>query len=269
MPQRHLRRIIIPFILAASLTLAAVSPLAAQVKRRAPADPATSAEETRQAERELQQALKDPRLAEENDRFNTQVAEEMLHMRQQMVRDAMNRMNQRSYNSPNHNEDIIRILSDVMAFLVFATFISTAIWFIGRFMENRRWNRVASIQTEMHSRLMEKLSSNQEILAYMETEAGKRFLESSPFDIEIDHKSNPAFPYTRILISAQAGIVVLFVGAALVWLCGQLPDYAQPLLVFGTLGMAMGAGLLISAALSYSLSRHFGLTGQANMRDSQ
>src|SRR5204863_5743803 len=167
------------------------------------------------------------------------------------------RMNNRRFDNSSA-EVYRRMLSDVTIFFVFIILLGALLWLIRTILEQRRWSRVASIQTEIHNKLLEKMSSSQELLAYMETEAGKRFLESSPFEIEA--KSSPAFPYGRILLSAQAGMVTLVVGVALIWLQGQLPDSAQPLLVFGTLGMALGFGLMFSAGLAYSLSRHFGLT---------
>jgi hypothetical protein len=183
------------------------------------------------------------------------------------MRDTMNQMHQRSYGGPSRIDSLRSIMGDVAAFMVFLVFVSGAGWIVKTIMENRRWNRVATIQTEMHSKLLEKMSSSQELLAYMDTEAGKRFLESSPFEIDTKTAS-PAFPYGRVLFSAQAGVVILFVGAALVWLENRLPDDAQPLLVFGTLGMAIGFGLLFSAGVAYSMSKHFGLT-PASQRDNQ
>ena len=46
--------------------------------------------------------------------------------------------------------------------------------------ESRRWNRAFKQQSEVHGRLIDKFTSSQELAAYMETEAGKRFLEASP-----------------------------------------------------------------------------------------
>ncbi len=259
MSKRHL----LSALFAASLTLAAVSPAAAQ-KVGKPVRP--SAEDAQLADQEMRQALADPRLAAENDRFNAQINQEMFQLRQQLIREAVNKMNQRSNGMPNSAESFSRVFGDIAAFMVFVCMLCAVIWLVRTIMENRRWNRVANIQTEMHSKLLEKMSSSQELLAYMDTEAGKRFLESSPF--EIDAKTSPAFPYGRILLSAQAGVVILFVGAAMIWLENQLPDSAQPLLVLGTLGMAVGFGLLFSAGVAYSMSRHFGLT-PASPRDTQ
>jgi hypothetical protein len=260
MHKRRLRSAL-PALLAASLTLAAVVPATAQKFARVP-NPAPTTDEL---VREMHQSETDPRLAVENERFNRQISQEMFQLRESLVRDAMNKMNQRRY-SGGTTEDYRRIMGDVMAFLVFVMALFGTGWLVRTIMENRRWNRVAGIQTEMHSKLLEKMASSQELLAYMDTEAGKRFLESSPFEVE--HKTSPTFPYGRILLSAQAGMVILFVGVALVWLQNQLPDAAQPLLVFGTLGMALGVGLLFSAGLAYSLSKHFGLT-PSSQREAQ
>jgi len=255
------KRHMLSALLAASLTLAAVSPVAAQ-KAAKPTRP--SADDTQLADQELRQALADPRLAAENDRFNAQINQEMFQLRQQLIRDSMNKMQQRSYGgSP---DGFYRFLGEIGGFLVFVILLGAVIWLVRTIMENRRWSRVASIQTEMHTKLLEKMASSQELLAYMDTEAGKRFLESSPFEIET--KTTPSFPVGRILFAAQAGIVILFVGAALIWLENQMPDSAQPLLVLGTLGMAIGFGLLISAGVAYSVSKHFGLT-PASQREPQ
>jgi hypothetical protein len=191
----------------------------------------------------------------------------MFHLRQQLEREVMNRMQQRGYSggSPN-TEEVRRVMGDVMAFCVFLLLLCAVVWLVRTIMENRRWNRVANIQTEMHTKLLEKMASSQELLAYMDTEAGKRFLESSPFEIET--RSAPSFPVGRILFAAQAGIVILFVGAAMIWLENRLPDSAEALLVLGTLGMAVGFGLLFSAGVAYSVSKHFGLT-PASSRDNQ
>jgi hypothetical protein len=253
MYKRHL----LPALLAASLTLAAAIPAAGQQPKRPTRPVAPQSGESQLADQELAKALTDPQLAEENEHFNTQINREMFQLREQLMRDSMNKMQQRTYGGNSYGE-LQRILSDIGAFLVFLTLLSAVIWLVRTIMENRRWNRIASIQTEMHTKLLEKMASSQELLAYMDTEAGKRFLESSPFEVET--KTSPTFPFGRILLSAQAGVVLLFVGAAMIWLENRLPDDAQGLLIFGTLGMAVGAGLLFSAGVAYSMSKHFGLT---------
>ena len=257
------KRRLLSLFFAASLTLAAVSPAFAQ-KSAKPVRPL--ADDAQQAEQEFRQAMTDPRLAAENDRFNAQVNEEMFRLRQQLIRDSMNKMQQRTNGQQSNGDELRRVMDDIGAFLIFFALLSAVIWLVRTIIQNRRWNRIASIQTEMHTKLLEKMASSQELLAYMDTEAGKRFLESSPFEVEA--KSSPVFPYGRVLLSAQAGIVILFAGASMIWLQNRLTESTEALLVFGTLGMAVGAGLLISAGAAYSMSKHFGLT-PSSPRDSQ
>ncbi len=196
---------------------------------------------------------RDPRLAAERDELDRQ----MFEMRQALIRDAINKMNNRRFDNSNA-ESYRRIIGDLGAFLIFCIMLSAVLWLIRTILENRRWSRVAAIQTEIHNKLLEKMASNQELLAYMETEAGKRFLESSPFDIETTR--GPSFPYGRILLSAQFGVVFVMMGAGMLWLQDRLPDVAQGLLLSGTLFLALGVGLVFSSFLAYSMSKHFGLT---------
>ena len=231
-------------LLAASLTL----PLLAQ-KPAKPKAPVTTAD--------IAAIDDDPRSTGERERLERDMNRELFQMRESLMREALNKMNSRRYERTYNLE---RVVDQFMTFGVFVIVLSAVLWLIRTIMNNRRWTRVASIQTEIHNKLLEKMASNQELLAYMETEAGKRFLESSPFEVE--HTQSPVFPYSRILLSAQAGVVMIMTGVGLLWLQARLPDAAQPLLFFGILVMAPGIGLLVSAFLSYSMSRHFGLMSE-------
>jgi hypothetical protein len=199
----------------------------------------------------------DPKLAGQRERLDREMNRELFQMRESLMREAVNKMNSRRYDQGGFS-GYERVMGNFLAFLVFVILLGAVLWLIRTILNNRRWTRVASIQTEIHNKLLEKMASNQELLAYMETEAGKRFLESSPFEVERPSQS-PTFPYGRILLSAQAGVVMIMTGVGMLWLQERLPDEAQGLLFFGILLMAPGVGLLVSSFLSYSMSRHFGL----------
>ena len=62
-------------------------------------------------------------------------------------------------------------------------------------MENRRWNRIFRLQTEVHTKLIDRFGNNQELLTYMDTEAGKRFLEAAPIPVNFDRTQQPARPH--------------------------------------------------------------------------
>jgi len=154
---------------------------------------------------------------------------------------------------------LMRLLNDVWPFMVFVIMVGTVLWILRVILENRRWSRLAKVQADVHTKLLEKFGSSQELLSYMETEAGRRFLESAPIPIDLEQRPRISAPLGRILWSAQLGLILGLAGAGMLYIRGQVPDAVQPLLVFGTLGLTFGIGFVLSAAVSYVLSKHLGL----------
>lgn len=245
-------------LLFANLLLMAFVPALAQ--KKGPVDVRVTTQKGRAAADETgvaeQKALEDLRRQQEQDRFNEELNRQLVQIRESLMRDALSRMRRGTGGS---TEQALRMVGP---FLVFATILGSILWLVRVILDNRRWSKVAAIQTDIHNKLLEKFASSQELLAYMETEAGRRFLESTPLGIE--RGPSPTFPFGRIMWSAQAGVVVVLVGVALLWLQNQIPDGAQPLLVFGTLALALGIGLVLSAGLSYVLAKSFGLLAGAS-----
>ena len=158
-----------------------------------------------------------------------------------------------------------RLISDSGPFLVFLTLLIAVLWLVKVLLENRRWSRIAKVQAEVHTKLMEKFASSQELQAYMETEAGKRFLESAPIAIDLDQRTRVSAPLGRILWSVQVGFILTLGGIGLLALRAHVPDAEEALLVFGTLGVTLGVGFLFSAVAAYVLSRHLGLFEHAKL----
>jgi hypothetical protein len=153
-----------------------------------------------------------------------------------------------------------RIMEGVLPFLVFVVIVVALLQILKVILENRRWNRVAKVQSEAHAKLLEKFGTSQELLTYMETEAGKRFLESQPLEVEAQGTTRVTpYPFRRILLSIQLGVVMLLVGLGLLFLRGHVSEEAEVCLVLGTLASTVGVGFLLSAAASYGLSQHLGL----------
>ena len=150
---------------------------------------------------------------------------------------------------------------DIGPFLVFVIILSALLWVFKVILDNRRWGKVAKVQAEVHSKLLEKFSNSQELLTYIGTEPGKRFLESQPFQLEAEGARPTPYPFGKILFSIQLGMVVLLVGLGLLFLKGQIThiEGARACLILGTLASTVGIGFLLSAAASYGLSQHFGL----------
>lgn len=140
------------------------------------------------------------------------------------------------------------------------------IWLVKTLIDYRRWSRLSRVQTEVHSKLLDRFQSNQELLAYIETPAGKRFLESAP--IAVDSPRALAAPVGRILWSAQAGAVLTVLGIGILLVASRsLEEIAPPLAAFGAVVVSLGIGFIVSAVLAYGLTRRFGLLTPPNASD--
>ncbi len=144
-------------------------------------------------------------------------------------------------------------------FLAFFCFAGILLWLIRAFLENRRWARVFKLQSEVHGRLIERFGNNEELLTYMNTEAGKRFLEAAPIPIEFERDQRIPATLSRVLIPLQAGVVLTLLGIGLLALRHSLPDLDTGLLVFGTVILMPGIGFILSAGLTWLLAARFGL----------
>jgi len=154
---------------------------------------------------------------------------------------------------------LIRFMNDVWPFLVFLVVTGALLWILKVILENRRWSKIAKVQSEAHAKLLEKFATNQELLTYMQTEAGKRFLESAPIPIDLEQRPRMSAPFGRILWSVQLGFILALAGMGLIYVRGYAPDAAEGLLVFGTLALTLGLGFVLSAIVSFGLSKHLGL----------
>jgi hypothetical protein len=126
-------------------------------------------------------------------------------------------------------------------------------------IDNRRWGRIFKMQSDVHGKLIERFSTNEELLGYMGTEAGKRFLEAAPIPVNFDRDRRVPAVLSRVLLPLQAGVVLTLLGAGLLGLRHSLPEVASPLLVFGMVVLMPGIGLVLSAGITWVLAGRLGL----------
>jgi hypothetical protein len=130
------------------------------------------------------------------------------------------------------------------------------IWLIKNFIDYRRWTRMSKVQADVHNKLMDRFTSNEELMAYIQTPAGRRFFDSAPISMDTPLSA----PVGRILWSAQAGAVLAVLGIGLeVVAHNALEEIAPPLAAVGAVVIALGMGFVVSSILAYVLSRRFGL----------
>ena len=150
-------------------------------------------------------------------------------------------------------------MSNMPPVLALGIFLVALYWIIRVFMENRRWNRIFKLQSEVHGRLIDKFSSNQELASYMETDAGRRFLEASPISVNFEQDRRVPNAVARVLTPLQIGVVLVLLGSGLLFLRHAGPEMDVPMLVFGTVCMMPGIGFILSAGLTWILAARLGL----------
>jgi hypothetical protein len=143
--------------------------------------------------------------------------------------------------------------------LAFFGFLVAFFLTLRMFIENRRWSRIFTLQSEVHSKLIDRFSSTQELAAYMETEPGKRFLEAAPIPVNLAAEQRMPNAVARVLTPLQIGVVLVLLGAGLLALRHSGPDMDIPMRVLGTIILMPGAGFIISAGITWFLAARLGL----------
>ena len=151
------------------------------------------------------------------------------------------------------------VLAPIASLLAFACFLAALVWLIRQFLENRRWGRIFKLQSEVHGRLIDKFGSNQELAGYMETEAGKRFLEAAPIPVGFEQQQRMPNAVARVLTPLQIGIVLVLLGVGFFMLRNVRTEMHEPMLVLGTIALMPGLGFIISAGITWFLAGRLGL----------
>jgi hypothetical protein len=157
----------------------------------------------------------------------------------------------------------LRIWRDMLQFSaimgVALTMTFGLIWILRTLVEHRRWHRMSKVHTEVNNKLLDRFTANEDLLAYIQTPAGRKFLESAPLSVDAPPKPVGA-PFSRILWSIQIGIVLAAGALGLLYVSGRvLEEVAQPLFAIGVLALTVGIGFVASAGASFLLSRRLGL----------
>jgi hypothetical protein len=159
--------------------------------------------------------------------------------------------------------DVSDVISPIAALAAFACFLLALVWIIRTFVESRRWSRVFKQQTDIHARLIDKFSTSQELAAYMETEAGRRFLQPTPMQMEGGVVQRMPNAVARVLTPVQIGTIMVLLGIGFLVLRHANPDAYVPMLITGTLVLMPGIGFILSAAVTWVLARRLGLMPKA------
>lgn len=154
--------------------------------------------------------------------------------------------------------EMAEMLAGVGAFIIILVVITFVTWLVHTVVEHRRWNKVSKTQFDVHTKLLDRFTTNEELLAYIQTPVGRRFLESGPAPLAGEPRPVGA-PFSRILWSVQAGVVLAVAGLGLVVSSKYADEFSLFFVVCGIFVLALGGGFAASGAVAYGLSRRLGL----------
>jgi hypothetical protein len=172
------------------------------------------------------------------------------------------------YEPPDARREAINMWRNAIEFLgAFAIFCvgAAALFGIIKYLvEYRRWHRISKVNAEVHNKILDRFGSNEELLAYIESPAGRRFLEATPFTPSAAASTRVGAPFGRILFSVQLGVLLVALAVAMMLIAGRAIDEVQQLLNgVAILALCLGVGCVASAGASYVLSRKLGLLEEA------
>ncbi|CAN5434803.1 MAG: hypothetical protein ACR2GW_10995 [Pyrinomonadaceae bacterium] len=144
-------------------------------------------------------------------------------------------------------ERVLPFLVPILISLGLFVMVGWIVW-----VNSRRRQAEAKAAAETHGKLLEKFTSSQELVDFLHTDEGRRFLESA---------AGPRLsPLEGVLRFARYGVILTIFGLG--WLSlnllGRYDDDGAFTLIGVLLG-AVGVGFLVSAAVSYYLSQKWGL----------
>jgi hypothetical protein len=108
------------------------------------------------------------------------------------------------------------VASGIAVFAMFSLVAGVLTWLIRTVLDYRRWSRLSKVQAEVHNKLLDRFTANEDLLAYVQTPSGKRFLDSAPIPLSEAPKSFGA-PVNRVLWSVQIGMVLAAFGVGLLF----------------------------------------------------
>jgi hypothetical protein len=146
------------------------------------------------------------------------------------------------------------------AFLVVAAVVIAIFSLMRYVVEYRRWAKISKVNAEVHNKILDRFGSNEELLAYIDSPAGRRFLEATPIAATAAPAKHVGAPFGRILLSVQVGVVLLALGLGFLVISWDAIEEVRPILTsLAVLGFALGVGSIGSGVASYVISRRLGL----------
>jgi hypothetical protein len=148
---------------------------------------------------------------------------------------------------------------DSIAFSMFALGVIGGIaWLVHATIQHQKWLRLSKGHADAQAKILERFTSNEDLLNFIQTPAGRQFLESSSMP---EQSKAVSAPISQILWSVQIGLVLFAGGIGLNFVSAdEMGELTSGIFrIVSTLVIALGAGFVLSGISSYMLSKKFGL----------
>jgi hypothetical protein len=147
------------------------------------------------------------------------------------------------------------VVEDAIMIVMIPALAGWVLWLVFRHYQLRIAARTQ--RTETFNRLIDKFSTAKEFVDFLQSDAGRKFME--------DPLASPAHPLTSVRRFLLGGIILTVLGGALMLnalrLRGQTDvnyiNQALGLNYWGTIFVGGGIALMIVAAVSYQLARRW------------
>ncbi len=170
--------------------------------------------------------------------------------------------------APQQESSAPKFVEELVPIIIVPSIFFAIVWIVRLFVQSHRWSRAFKQQMEMQGRLIDKFGTSQELIAYLDSEAGKRFLMGSP--MALGPESGPHIPnlVARVLTPLQTGIVMTLLGVGFLLLRHVGPDTGEGMTVLGTLALTPGIGFILSAGATWVLAHRLGLMPEKELAES-
>ena len=139
-------------------------------------------------------------------------------------------------------------------------FLGAAIWLVTVLLANRRWQRIFKLQTEVHGKLIDRFGTSQELIQYMESESGRKFLEAAPISATFEDGQKMPNVVSRVLTQLLIGLVLVPLGSGLLTVRHSFTHGLQSVLLLGGIVTLMpGLGFVVSAVATWVLAGRLGM----------
>jgi hypothetical protein len=164
--------------------------------------------------------------------------------------------------------EVRQMFEQLTLVLVIVTITTGIVWLLRTVIVHRRWQRAMRAQTELNTKLIDRFSSSDELIAYLQSPAGKTLTEPAALPQASPRAIPMNAPLSRIFWSLQSGIVVGALGMGLMIVSGNVANVEahQSLRGFGIVLLMIGVGFAVSAAVSFVLSQRLGLVQPLSTR---